>query len=40
MNVIALANQKGGIAKITSAYNLTHLKAQEGKHVFMVDLLP
>ena len=40
MNVIALANQKGGVAKTTSTYNLAYQKAQEGNRVLMVDLLP
>ena len=40
MNVIALANQKGGVAKTTSTYNLAYLKAQEGKRVLMLDLDP
>jgi chromosome partitioning protein len=40
MDVIALANQKGGVAKTTSTYNLAYLKAQEGKRVLMVDLDP
>lgn len=40
MEVIALANQKGGVAKTTSTYNLATVKAMEGKRVLMIDLDP
>lgn len=40
MKIIALANQKGGVAKTTSTYNLATCKALEGKRVLMVDLDP
>lgn len=40
MEVIALANQKGGVAKTTSTYNLATIKALEGKRVLMIDLDP
>lgn len=40
MEIIALANQKGGVAKSTSTYNLAYLKAKEGKRVLMIDLDP
>ncbi len=41
MKIIAVANQKGGVAKTTSTYNLAYIKAEEeGKRVLMVDLDP
>ena len=40
MEIIALANQKGGVAKTTSTYNLACVAAEAGKRVLMVDLDP
>ena len=40
MRVIAVVNQKGGVAKTTSTYNLAAIKALSGKKTVMIDLDP
>lgn len=40
MKIIAVANQKGGVAKTTSTFNIAYMKAKQGKRVLMVDLDP